>query len=467
MKNDFENVPLFERDINSIDSSDLDDLKRLEEGWFVEFKSTPPESAKIARSISSFANTYGGILLFGIVEEQKTRKLKSIDGFTLDKAEQLVVTIRQSVQAHVTPSPYFESKIIKIPEQEGKYIVWVKIPKGNFGPYLHSSGVIYIRVGDSSTPKPMNDIGFLERMWREGDSHRERVKKRIEHLNEVTAQNIPRIEMFICEDDSIPSNKNDISFRKFKELALAKFKNGSNSVFNTVYPLDSSFVAQRMNLTSAGLGILWDYDCYRKLHHVSIPIATLTWKKAGLNLSQDNLKKYSTLVSYLNENAQEKELFLIDMSYCLGLISQVITKIYQFTDVIGSGRSLFINAVVSGVKDSLAILNLNKFYEELNSGVVPLIFRDPGFVFPLEDYQKWESLDFKSFVENENLAHDVGNSIAIFTRLCNSIGITTYSTLGVDDDDNANPEELVELFTKLLTENYSFNCESNPNYQKP
>lgn len=465
MKYNVEEVPLFERDINTIESSDFDDLKNLEEGWFVEFKSSPPENSKIARNISSFANTYGGVLLFGIVEEQKTRKVKSIDGFTLEKAQHLVLTIRQSVQAHITPIPYFESRIVEVPEQEDKYIVWVKIPKGNFGPYLHSSGAVYVRVGDSADPKPMNDIGFLERMWREGESHRLKIKKRIEHLHDVTAQNIPRIEIFICEDESITSYKDDISFRKFKELALADFKNGSNSVFNTVYPLDSSFVAQRMNLTSAGLGILWDYDYHRKLHHVSIPLATLSWGKEGLKLSQDKIKNYSNLSSYLNEHAKNKELFLIDMSYCLGLISQVITKIYHLTNAVESESRLFINAVVSGVKNSLAILNLKKFYEELNSGVVPLIFRDPGFVFPLEDYQKWECLYFKSFEENASLAHDVDNSIAIFARLCNSIGITTYSTLGVDDDENANPEELVGLFTKLLTESYSFECDLNPNYK--
>ncbi|MEN4928375.1 hypothetical protein ABEI22_04615 [Erwinia billingiae] len=112
----------------------------------------------------------------------------------------------------------------------------------------------------------------------------------------------------------------------------------------------------------------------------------------------------------------------------------------------------------------MAVINLSKFYEELNSGVVPIIFRDPDFVFPIEDYQKWFALKFSNINNKPGFEHEVSNAISIFIKLCTTIGITTYSTMGQDENDNTDPEDLVQLFSKLLTENYSFKCEPNPHY---
>lgn len=464
MNEEVESIPLFERSLSNITSNDLKGLYELEEGWFVEFKSLPPENIKIAKSISSFANAYGGILIFGVIEDQKTRRAKSFDGFSKNKAEAITLSIRQSVQAHITPSPYFEIKIIKIPETDDKNLVWVKVPKGNAGPYLHSSGVIYSRTGDSSTPIHLNDLGLLERMWRDSESHKQKIKKRIELLSGVLTQHMPRIEIFICEDENNPNDYHEVSFIEFKKLALGGYGNGTVSIFNSAYPLDSSFIAQRINATAFEIGILWDYDHKRKLHHISIPLSTINWKDGVLDMNPENIKNYARLDKYLNISAKEQDIFLVDMSYCVGLISQVFTKIYELRKITNSKNNIFFNAKVSGVKKSLAVINLSKFYEELNSGVVPIIFRDPDFVFPIEDYQKWFALKFSNINNKPGFEHEVSNAISIFIKLCTTIGITTYSTMGQDENDNTDPEDLVQLFSKLLTENYSFKCEPNPHY---
>ncbi|WP_336755364.1 AlbA family DNA-binding domain-containing protein [Pantoea sp. USHLN298] len=463
MNNLYENAPLFERTLDYITSEDLKELYELEEGWFVEFKSIAPENSKVAKSISSFANAYGGILIFGVIEDQKTRKAKSFNGMALAKAESLILNIRQSVQAHITPSPFYEAKIIAIPDTNDEFLVWVKIPKGSSGPYLHSSGVIYSRTGDSSSPIHLNDLGLLERMWREGESHRYKIKKRIELLQDALPKNVPRVEIFICEDESNPNDYDVVNFRQFKKLALEEFHRGSSSIFNSAYPLDSSFIAQRMNTTSIELGVLWDYDVKRRLHHISIPLATMRWHDEELNIASEKLNDYIRLEKYLISNAGANEFFIVDMSYCVGMISQILTKVFHLGQLTRTKNKLFINARVCGVKKTLAVLNFPKFYEELNSGVVPLIFRDPDFIYPLSDFQKWSPLKF-SDIDDNGTEHDVSNAIAIFIALCASIGITTYSTMGFDENDNTDPEFLAQHYAKLLTQNYSFMCETNPHY---
>lgn len=60
---------LYQKPAGEFRSKDLDGLKSLEEGWFVEFKDRVPDTAKLARSLSSFANSRGGLLVIGAKED--------------------------------------------------------------------------------------------------------------------------------------------------------------------------------------------------------------------------------------------------------------------------------------------------------------------------------------------------------------------------------------------------------------
>lgn len=87
--------PLYQKPAGDFQSKDLGGLRSLEEGWFVEFKDRVPDTAKLARSISSFANSHGGLLVIGAKEEQKTRRLGGFTPMSQADAEHCVMRARQ------------------------------------------------------------------------------------------------------------------------------------------------------------------------------------------------------------------------------------------------------------------------------------------------------------------------------------------------------------------------------------
>ncbi|WP_455820388.1 AlbA family DNA-binding domain-containing protein [Pseudomonas cerasi] len=466
-----EGVPLYKRDLADISELDLNEIGGLEEGWFVEFKSTPPDNIKIAKSMSSFANAYGGVLIFGVIEEQKTRKVKSIEGFEKNEADKIILRVRESVDSHVTPCPYYDIKSIPNGvDNQGvdRFIVWVKVPKGDNGPYLHSSGCIYTRKGDSSFPIPLTDLGLLERMWRDTESQRMKIKDRIEYLHSLLPESYPRIEIFVVEEE----NHNDdyyLDFHEFKDLALSPFEDNKDSNYNNVYSLDSSFVAQHVSPANIGSGvnIMWDYDRDRCLHHIIIPLATGLWEGKNFENTRGSDNGLQELKRYLIANKFERKAFIINMSYCLAIISKSLTKIHQMTKKYKGGRSLYANFKISGVKNSIAVLDFERFYNELNDSVIPFISRDPGFKYPLQDQLRWMKLNFEVLNKNpseELMSLDIVNTMVIFMHLCHSIGISHYVTMGMKGEET-NPEDISNLFSKLLTGGHSFNCSSNPSYQ--
>ncbi|WP_346594433.1 hypothetical protein [Erwinia billingiae] len=61
-----------------------------------------------------------------------------------------------------------------------------------------------------------------------------------------------------------------------------------------------------------------------------------------LDMNPENIKNYARLDKYLNISAKEQDIFLVDMSYCVGLISQIFTKIYELRELTNSKNNIFL-----------------------------------------------------------------------------------------------------------------------------
>lgn len=459
------NVLLYKRNLDDVDGDTLSELYDVEEGWFYEFKSLPPDTSKIARSVSSFANAYGGVIVFGVTEVQKTRKLSEIIGFSLEDAEILILKIRQAVESHLTPCPFYVAGLVKINDVDEKYVVWVKIESGGNGPYLHSSGVVYVRKGDSSSPVALNDIGQIERMWRNRQEESDVLAKRIEYLHSITHKSIPRLELFIL-DDKMKFKHSKINFLDFKKVAFGLDAHGSRNLFDTSYQLDTSYVARLINRDLDVSSILWDFDYIRGLHHIRIPLGAQMWDGSKFKDEIEGSEKFNDLSGFLKEKNIDSKIFLVDFTPSLGILLTFMSKLSSLA-IMGNNSKfkMLVNFKISGVKSSMPYIRLKRYYEELSNDIIPYVYREVDFMYPLNKPTEWLELS-SDYDEKDKKFNDIENTAAILYRAFNMVGFSRYAMLGVKYENSTQPDstDLAEAIIGQLTNPCSFALLNNPSY---
>jgi hypothetical protein len=129
------------------------DIERIvaisaEESLYLEFKSSGSISqqdsikSEISKDISAFANSDGGIIIYGIVEEKyKASSLSPIDGNVFTK-EWLEQVISSRIQRRI---PEYQIFPIRIDNHIEKTIYLVKVNRSNSGPHMASDGRYYKR----------------------------------------------------------------------------------------------------------------------------------------------------------------------------------------------------------------------------------------------------------------------------------------------------------------------------------
>ncbi len=159
---------LYSKTIEELTESDLNDLidREISEGYWVEYKREFQTPKKIAKSIASFANSYGGWYFLG-VEADKTRNIAiKICGFSLDEFPNPVDSFRESVKANIDPVPFFIPKLVEIGDNKAVLVVY--IPDNQETPFINKDGRIYRRISDSSDPIPEDNRFAIDRLYDNG-----------------------------------------------------------------------------------------------------------------------------------------------------------------------------------------------------------------------------------------------------------------------------------------------------------
>jgi predicted HTH transcriptional regulator len=130
-------------------------LKLVEkgEGLNLDFKFAVNDSKKIARSLSAFANTDGGILLIGVKDNGVIIGVKSDEEFYM---------VQAAAQLHTNPEVVFESKQHNV---GGKSVLEIIVEKSDNKPHkapdLNGNMKAYVRVNDEN--KIANSIQY--KIW--------------------------------------------------------------------------------------------------------------------------------------------------------------------------------------------------------------------------------------------------------------------------------------------------------------
>lgn len=161
----------FQKVISQLDALDLEVLRSVSEGWYIEYKREITDATSMAKSISAFANTYGGWIFYGVAEKSKEHPVAgSFPGIAIIEVDATLQRMRQAIAGHLSPSAHFDTKVIYGPCESiglniGCAVICVSVPWSPIAPHVHKSGRIYRRVADGSEPRPENDRFVLDQLW--------------------------------------------------------------------------------------------------------------------------------------------------------------------------------------------------------------------------------------------------------------------------------------------------------------
>lgn len=458
--------------IDEISSENLCELYSVEEGWFFEFKEKTPDTSKIAKSIAAFANSLGGKLILGAKENQKSRTLDSLPGFTKEQAKNIPELIREAVRHHIKPKPYYECRCIETQDDNnnlsGTWVVIVDIPKGKSAPYIHSSGVIYQRIGDSSSPSPANDPHTIKQLIDENKDRVKDIPKRIEDSFAGKHKNIPRCEIVVkVRKEGREQPKKPITFSAFKQIAkkTSPTSGDDSNLFDNFYPMGDSFVARRTEGSLIGTGVTWEYDRQNGIHLFSTPLSTLR-AEGGLILDDpvignESFRKFKSIFESKND-AKDVSL-VIDLLPLYYFLASIFQKIGNISTLEGDSPTFLANARISNARNCVPFIGTHDFIEQLSTDGIPHIFRNATFIRRIDDFEDWIELN-KSDPNPTEFDFDFSSAGVMLSLIGSTIGITMQSSIGITEDfEVSGHSEFHKLVSELFSKNFRISSHENLN----
>jgi hypothetical protein len=131
---------------------------RPQEGYLLDFKETWSISG--LHAVAAFANTFGGILLVGVREQQgRADQLVGIE----TQRQELKTSIASSIATNIAPTPAYEIRDVAFPTDPGRRLCIVRVRKGNSLHLLTKKGdhPVYVRNEDESRPANAAELQAL------------------------------------------------------------------------------------------------------------------------------------------------------------------------------------------------------------------------------------------------------------------------------------------------------------------
>jgi len=151
---------LYTKPINDITWDDIVEFcnQRIVEGPYLDYKQKIP--TQLEKTISAMANTFGGIILIGIEEDNESKPKLPIKGIPFERG--LPERITNIILTNITP-PIFPEIISCKNESGGNAIIVIRIPESIHTPHAVSKNTkVYIRTGNVNMPE---DLASLDKIF--------------------------------------------------------------------------------------------------------------------------------------------------------------------------------------------------------------------------------------------------------------------------------------------------------------
>ena len=253
----------FDKALNDVAPDDLAQLRNVHEGWYVEYKQEVIRERDLAKSLSSFANQYGGWLFLGVKEDRTTHAADSFPGIPdaeLAVAEQ---SLRNASKDLLHPPVFynlrnFSGPIESIGLKRGHSIITVHIPEGPDSPYIHNDGRVYRRVGDASQPTHITDRSTFDLLAQRGERARSRLADRILWIPIVSQaeERQPFVHFTIMSDPyEVMGHWYDGSFTNFSTIMK-----GFRLPFDNIFSTSEGYIARQVKSGDPYYrGFTWDF----------------------------------------------------------------------------------------------------------------------------------------------------------------------------------------------------------------
>ena len=430
----------FGKAISDLESVDLATLRTVHEGWYVEYKRELVSPKSVAKAVSAFANTYGGWLFLGVQEcGGESNTAATFPGISLSEASQATQQLRQSLNQHLQPVPFYESKILTGPCETielgvERSVIAIRIPQSVTAPHIHSDGRIYRRVADSSEPQPLTDRFLLDQLSIRSDRMRVETEQWIDRDPEFSDDEMRRayLRVMLSPDLSgqLPHTRR-LSLDVVRDALAGEPSQPVMLPFDTIFPTANGYVARQTERNDPQLLSLTLYiydsgscDVIIPLRHYSLGMHELREELARNYLFSDQF------VATLDErgffrDSSGSQVTIIDLNILFHVLWAVTRQYRAVLRLITDTSEFHFKARILHCWRKIAFLDLPQILEQFGDHGVPVLMYDqitaPSGVSP----ESFLFLRDESTERDEDDAHAgaLVQSVQMFVEIAQAFGL--------------------------------------------
>ncbi len=411
----------FDKMLSQLVADDLESLGRVTEGWYVEYKRDVLSAERLAKSLCAFANAEGGWLFLGI-SAGSDNTAGSFSGLDTSARASIEDRIRQAANAHCSRPPMFETRFIEGPSSKvnlaaGKFICVIRVPSSEDVPHVHSSGVIFRRVGSGSEPKPETDRALLDQLL----ARRKRLERNIKRFTKwrpslgrnvhTTSVHIYLVPRRIGESP----DPREIQFSEFPAL----LNEGSGMRFDNFYTVAGGVVARSVFRSA----LLEQVHTIRYWHngwaHLTLPVDSFSAGDSG----SSQLRHLAHLREFEAHHAIDGRR-IIDLTSLLFPLTEFMARYRRLLNV-SNLRSSQVHAriTIEGTGHRVPFVDMDSFPAFARAHGVAHVERDE-ITCPLgTGYAGLIMLDEPTDVEPQSAFYGFPDAAALFKIVAESVGI--------------------------------------------